>query len=350
MTMEVLIAGGGLGGLAAAVAARRAGWETRLAEQAEAFSEVGAGIQLGANATRILREWELLQGGLLEQLVFPERLQVRDASDGRELAALRLGREHEARYGAPYATVHRADLQQALLAAAEAGGTRLHTGTRITAATEVDGAVRATTGHGRLLEADALVAADGLWSALRPVVAGAAPPVATGHLAYRALVRQADLPAALRSSHVTAWLGQRMHAVSYPVRGGDWLNVVCVVQGQVRGDPRHWNHLAVATDLQAAVGPVCAAMRELLAALPHWRLWPLNDRDPVAGPGQMAAGSYAPNFPIHLVAKDFRYIAQAAAEAGAATPIAGIVGQLFAQAQEKSLGAQDISGIAQMFE
>lgn len=293
MTMEVLIAGGGLGGLAAAIAARHAGWETRLAEQADAFSEVGAGIQLGANATRILREWGLWQGELLAQLVFPERLLVRAAADGAELASLRLGREHESRYGAPYATVHRADLQAALLARAQAGGTRLHLGTRVTAAVESEGVIRASTAQGKLLEADAIVAADGLWSALRPLVAGAAPPVVTGHLAYRGLAPLAQVPPELRRVQVTAWMAPRMHAVSYPVRGGEWLNVVCVVEGQVLGDPRGWDHAAVAAELRASLGPVCTPLRELLDAVPQWRLWPLNDRDPVAGPQEMALGRIA---------------------------------------------------------
>ena len=127
MTRELLIAGGGLGGLAAAVAARRAGWEARLFEQAWTLSEVGAGIQLGPNATRILDEWGLLQGSLQQQAFGPQRLRVRDGVDGAELASLSLG-DMAQRYGAPYLTVHRADLQAALLAAAREAGMRLHTG------------------------------------------------------------------------------------------------------------------------------------------------------------------------------------------------------------------------------
>lgn len=293
MNLEVLIAGGGLGGLAAAVAASRAGWETRLLEQAGSLSEAGAGIQLGPNATRILREWGLLQGDLAARLAFPERLVVRDALDGGELAHLALGRAVEARYGAPYAAVHRADLQAALLGAATAAGTRLHTGTRVLGATQQEGVVRAATAGGRHVEADALVAADGLWSQLRGAVAGESAPLATGHLAYRGLVAQADLPRRMRSAEVTVWLAPRMHLVAYPVRGGELLNVVCVVHGRVEGDPRHWDHAAVAADLQAALGPLAAPLPELVQAVARWRLWVLHDRPPLRGPQEMAAGCIA---------------------------------------------------------
>ncbi|MEJ8837004.1 FAD-dependent oxidoreductase [Ramlibacter sp. AN1133] len=293
MSSEVLISGGGIGGLAAAVAARRAGWEARLFEQAEAFSEVGAGIQLGPNATRILREWELLQGELGRQAVAPPRLRVRDGADGDELGVLELGDAIARRYGAPYLTVHRADLQAALLAAAEDAGTRLHPGCRVKSAEPVDAVVRLQTTRTSQVEGDALVVADGVWSQLRAMVAADGPPQPTGHLAYRALVRQQDLPASLRSEEVTVWLAPRMHLVTYPLRGGEWLNAVCVVQGTQRGDPRDWDHAASQAQLEAALGPVCDEVRERVAALPAWRLWILHDRPPVASADAMARGRIA---------------------------------------------------------
>jgi salicylate hydroxylase len=288
VSAQLLIAGGGIGGLAAALAARRAGWEARLFEQAENFSEVGAGIQLGPNATRILREWGLLPGELDALVARPSHLCVRDALDGGELGRLRFD-AFEARYGAPYVTVHRADLQQALLQAAQAVGARLCTGRRIEQASETDDAVRIEGG----VEGDALVAADGVWSRLREAVAGDTPPRFTGHVAYRALARQADLPQALRASDVTVWLGPKLHLVRYPVRGGEWLNVVCLVEGRLQGDPRGWDQQAALADLQSAMGPVCAPARELVAAIPQWRLWALNGRAPVQGAQEMARGRIA---------------------------------------------------------
>jgi salicylate hydroxylase len=288
-----LIAGGGIGGLAAAIAARRAGWEARLFEQAEEFSEVGAGIQLGPNATRILREWELLDGELARQLVAPPRLRVRDGSDGSELGVLELGERIAQRYGAPYLTVHRADLQAALLAAVQAAGTRLHPGCRVEAARSAGAVVQVRTTRSSQVEGDALVAADGVWSALRATVLADGGPQPTGHLAYRGLVRQQDLPQALRSGEVTVWLAPRMHLVTYPVRAGDWLNAVCVVQGTQPGDPRDWDHEASQAQLEAALGPVCGAVRERVASLPAWRLWVLHDRAPVASADALARGRIA---------------------------------------------------------
>ena len=107
MDKQILIAGGGIGGLAAAVAASRAGWRARLYERAPQFSEVGAGVQLGPNVVRRLQAWGL-QAALQDVAAFPQRLVVRSAGSGRELAALRLGADIAARYGAAYATVHRA--------------------------------------------------------------------------------------------------------------------------------------------------------------------------------------------------------------------------------------------------
>lgn len=293
MTMELVIAGGGIGGLAAAVAARRAGWEARLVEQAPEFAEVGAGLQLGPNATRRLAAWGLLTPAFIARCALPQRLRVRDAQDGRELAAMPLGPDFERRYGAPYVTLHRADLQQALLEAARAAGARMHTGTRVLAVAERADVVEAVLDDGRRVEADAAVAADGVWSALRAqlLADGAAP--ATGHLAYRTLMPMADVPAASRTPEVCAWLGPRMHLVNYPVRGGDWMNVVCVVQGALPGDPRGWDHEAAAADLKRAPGPLAAPLRELLDAAAQWRLWALHDRAPVAGAQQMAQGRVA---------------------------------------------------------
>ncbi|HEY8358225.1 MAG TPA: FAD-dependent monooxygenase [Ramlibacter sp.] len=292
MSRELLVAGGGIGGLAAAIAARRAGWEARVFEQAWVLSEVGAGIQLGPNSTRILREWGLLQGELQERAFTPQRVRARDGVDGAELGSLALG-DMEQRYGAPYLTLHRADLQAALLAAARQAGMRLHTGRKVERVSTLADCVRATAGPGPEVEAEALVAADGLWSAVRGAVIGDGPPARTGHLAYRGLVLQSDLPSPLRSREVTVWLAPRMHLVTYPVRGGDVLNAVCFVEGSAPGDPADWDQVALRSELEAAMGPVCAQVGEQVAAIPEWRRWTLHDRPPVPDAGSLAQGRVA---------------------------------------------------------
>jgi salicylate hydroxylase len=293
VTRELLVAGGGIGGLAAAVAAHRAGWEVRLFEQTAQFSEVGAGIQLGPNATRILREWDVLQGELQQRAVAPPRMRVRDGVDGSELGALELGATMEQRYGAPYLTVHRADLQSALLKAARVAGTRLHSGWRVEGVQEHPTGVTVRTDRTSGIEGEALAVADGVWSSLRDAVTSYGAPLPTGHLAYRSLVRQQDLPVALRSDVVTVWLAPRMHLVTYPVRGGEWLNAVCVVEGTQRGDPRDWDHAASQAQLDAALGRVCKEVRERIATMPSWRLWVLHDRAPLASAEAMVRGRIA---------------------------------------------------------
>ena len=119
MSKKLLIAGGGIGGMAAALAAARAGWQVQVLERASAFSEVGAGVQIGPNVTRVLHAWGL-QEALRAVAAFPDALLVRDAASGAELGYMQLGERAQRLYGAPYATIHRADLHQALAAAAQA--------------------------------------------------------------------------------------------------------------------------------------------------------------------------------------------------------------------------------------
>jgi len=293
MTTQVLIAGGGIGGLAAALACTRAGCQVRLYERAEAFGEVGAGIQMGPNVVRLLQGWDL-DAALRAVAAYPERLQVRHALSGAELGVLRLGRTTVQRYGAPYATIHRADLHQLLLAALQQRE-RVQLRLRHTLDAFETGAdaVRLRFADGLEVEGDALLGADGLWSRVRSQLLNDGPPRVAGHLAYRAMLPQASLPAALRSQQVTAWLGPRLHVVQYPVRGGAWLNVVAIVHGHVHGGLEDWDHSANTADLQAALAHTCGALRALIEAVPEWRLWVLCDRPPVAGADQMARGRVA---------------------------------------------------------
>ncbi|KAF1043817.1 FAD-dependent monooxygenase [Xylophilus sp.] len=293
---EAIIAGGGIGGLAAALACGRAGWTARLFERAAAFGEVGAGVQLGPNVTRLLEAWGL-GAELRRRAAFPARAQTRSTLGGAVLATLPLGDDMVRRYGAPYAAIHRADLHGLLLDAVRAAGsTELHLDTAVTAQVALASGVVVTTGRGREVEADALVAADGVWSALRQQLLGDGPPRTTGHVAYRGIAAQAQLPQALRSTQVTVWLAPRLHVVAYPVRGGELLNVVAIAAGRVAGSVEHWDHAATDADLQQALAGTSAPLRDLAAAIGRhgqWRLWALADRPPVRGPDDMARGPVA---------------------------------------------------------
>lgn len=290
---QVLIAGGGIGGLAAALASSRAGWQVRLYERAPVFSEVGAGIQMGPNVVRVLHGWDLA-AALAEVAAFPERLQVRNALSGAELGVLRLGPTAVQRYGSPYATIHRADLHQLLLAAVrQRDAVWLNLDQALDGYLETPEGVTLQTRDGLEVEGDALVGADGLWSRVRTQLLSDGPPRVAGHLAYRAMLPQASLPAALRSQQITAWLGPRLHVVQYPVRRGEWLNVVAIVHGHVHGGLEEWDHSGNAADLRAALGSTCGSLQALIEAVPEWRLWVLCDRAPMRGEQEQARGRVA---------------------------------------------------------
>lgn len=281
-----------MGGLAAAIACRRAGAQVRLYEQASQFREVGAGIQLGPNATRILEAWGLAPA-LARIAAFPRHLRVRSAHDGAQLGVLRLGADIAQRYGAPYATVHRVDLQALLLDAARSAGVDPKLSCRVAAVLPSKDAVALCLEGGSEVEGDAVIGADGLWSSVRAQVWRDRAPTATGHLAYRGVIAQGDLPAELRTQDVTAWLGPRLHVVAYPVRGGEELNVVAIVQGKSDGPAEDWDQEALAVKLQLAMGNLCLPLRDLVRAVPAWRLWTLHDRDPMGSAQEMVRGRVA---------------------------------------------------------
>jgi salicylate hydroxylase len=293
MTRRALIVGGGIGGLAASLACAQAGAKVELFERAHEFAEVGAGIQLGPNVVKVLHGWGL-ETSLANIAAFPDRLQIRSAITGAALGCLRLGQTTVERYGWPYATVHRADLHAQLLAAVKNHGqVRLHIDAAVDRYVQHEAGVTLHTMDGRQAHADVLIGADGLWSQVRKQLLNDGAPQATGHLAYRAMVRQVCLPAELRSGEVTAWLGPKMHLVQYPVRGGEWLNVVAIVHGKVHGDIAYWDHSANPAKLKSAMAATCAQLQDLIHAIEHWRLWALSIRAPMRGAREHAQGRVA---------------------------------------------------------
>jgi salicylate hydroxylase len=339
---QALIAGAGIGGLAAALACSRSGWRVRVFERAPVFGEVGAGIQLGPNVVKVLHRWGL-DTALARMAAFPEQLEVRSALTGKALAHLRLGEQAVQRYGAPYATLHRADLHQVLLnAVAAQAGVQLHLNTEVQGFTQTPQDLRLHTHQGggtvNEVQGDALIAADGLWSGVREQLRGDGPPRVTGHLAYRALLHQPTLPERLRSQQITVWLGPRLHVVQYPVRGGDWLNVVAIVQGGVSGDAQSWDHSSNAAEVRAAFSNTCEPLNDVMQAVPEWRLWVLHDRAPLSGPSEMAQGRVAL---LGDAAHPMRpYLAQGA---GMAIEDAACLGGLLAQS------GQDLPAVLQRY-
>jgi len=291
MPAHILVAGGGIGGLATALALAQRRHRADVFEQAAAFGEIGAGVQLGPNATRRLQKLDL-GTGLAAIAARPEALAVHSAESGSELARMPLGDAMQQRYGAPYFCVHRADLHGLLLEAVRTRGTgTLVTGAQIRQVETSDDLVCLSSTDARAWEGEAVVGADGLWSMVRRQLdspGAAQPPRVTGHTAWRALVEQSALPAALRRGRVDVWLGPRLHAVAYPVRRGEWLNVVVIAESAPAGDARDWDQSSSITALKQAMGRSCAGLQSLLDAMPAWRAWSLGDRTPMTGPADMA--------------------------------------------------------------
>jgi len=294
----MIIVGGGIGGLAAALACGQAGARPQVLERAATFSEVGAGIQMGPNVTRTLHAWGLAED--LKAIGFaPRKLEAKDTQTGQVIGSLPLGQRSLDTYGAPYVTVHRADLHRVLLQKLmRSGHAQLHLDSEVEAVQQAADGIQIS---GASLPASltefsqfsAMVGADGLWSATRQFVVPPTTPRVTGSLAYRALLPMQFLPEKLRLQDVNVWLGPRLHAVLYPVQCGECLNLVVVVQGQPPANLDDWDHAGHKEELDRAMGPIHADLRDMLAAVPAWRLWPLCDRPPLQGPHEMAKGRIA---------------------------------------------------------
>ncbi|HEY8479468.1 MAG TPA: FAD-dependent oxidoreductase [Spirillospora sp.] len=274
---DALVVGGGIGGLAAALALARAGHSVRLLEQAPEFGEVGAGLQLAPNATRILAEWELLDAVIGAGGVLPRRLVLRDAISGAELTHLDLGDGFRERYGAPYVVMHRSDLHTILLEACARAGVDLTTGSHVR---RVDGHEHFAAVHcadGRTYRSRAVIAADGLHSTLRGSIVDD-DVVTSGHVAYRGTLPADTVASDVSMDEVVAWIGPDCHLVQYPLRHGDLVNQVAVFRSPAfeRGEPE-WG---LPEELDAAFSRCCATVRSALSGLWRDRRWPMYDRLP----------------------------------------------------------------------
>jgi 2-polyprenyl-6-methoxyphenol hydroxylase-like FAD-dependent oxidoreductase len=276
---SAIVVGGGIGGLAAALALARKGVAVRLFEQAGEFKEIGAGIQLGPN---VFRMFECL--GITDEInklaVFPENLLMLDSVTGQEVTRISLGSEFLAKFKYPYAVIHRADLHRVLLAANQREELiELRPATRIEAVEERSDSIVVRTDKGERHSADALIGADGLWSTIRPVIVNDGKPVVSGHIAYRAVLPTAEMPERLRWQSMTLWAGDKVHLVHYPLRGGDLFNLVAVFHSNRYEEG--WDTFGDADELHQRFAGTCAEVRTLLGKIESWRMWVLCDRQPV---------------------------------------------------------------------
>lgn len=274
-----LVAGGGIAGLAAALGLSAKGADVRLFEQAKAFEEVGAGLQMSPNGVRALRElgaWEAIE----PSCVIPSEIHVRDGMTGAILQRIRLGKPFEQRFGAPYRVCHRADLLAGLVTAARHRKLiELKTASKVASATNTGAGARLTFTDGTSAEGRAVVAADGIRSTLRSAVAGETAPVARNTIIYRALVPLSKIPSEIEPDCVTLWLCRGGHVVHYAVSSWRNFNIVAACDGNIAEGG--WNEPANFTEVARRFSGVCEDLSNLLAAPANWLRWPGADLDPV---------------------------------------------------------------------
>lgn len=275
-SLRVAVLGAGIGGLAAAAALLRRGIEVDVYEQADELREVGVGLHLGSNGSRLLHRLGLA-GSLERDAVRPEALEVRSLAEGRVLARQPMGRVWEAEHGAPYYTVHRADLLRMLAGLVPAE--RIHLGRRCTGFTEDAEGVRISFASGPDAEADVLVGADGVHSVVRRAIAGSRPPVFSGTTAYRGIVSFGELPG-LAKDTMFVWAGATARLLAYPVSAGRLLTYVVILPDTGR-PAESWSAVGDPGAVAAALAGGEPDVERLVGAMGTVGRWSLWDREPL---------------------------------------------------------------------
>jgi salicylate hydroxylase len=276
----ILVAGGGIAGLACALALARAGRAVRVLERRRAFSEAGAGIQIGPNGVHALRHLGAADG-LAPLAGRPEAILVRDGASGRVLTRLPLGDWIERRHAAPYWVAHRRDLQAALLAACAAQPRiAIETGWEIASFAETQAGVRVHLCDGRHIDGGALVGADGVFSQLRAALDPNGAPVFSGRTAMRAVIAARAAPSGLEHGSTGVWLSPGAHVVHYPVRAAREIAVVVIRQEAWR--ETGWSAPVEAALVADATRDLAPMLRRLLAAGGNWRRWALFEAAPAS--------------------------------------------------------------------
>lgn len=274
---DVLVVGGGIGGLSSAFALARQGLRVRVLERAKEFGEVGAGLQIAPNCTRILAEYGLLDEAKALGVV-PENMVMRDALDSRELTRLDL-RDLERRYGFPYMVIHRSDLHGIFLRACERAGVELLTDRTVVGYEHTDGGALIRLADGSTQEAPLVVAADGLHSVARHALVGD-DVVSSDYVAYRAAVPIEQVrDNGIAEKDVTVHVGPRCHFVQYALRGGEIFNQVAVFESpKALAGQDDWG---TPDELDAAFEATCDTVRKGIPLMWRDRWWQMLDRDPI---------------------------------------------------------------------
>jgi salicylate hydroxylase len=275
----ILVAGGGIGGLAAALGLARAGFEVVVLERAPVLAEIGAGIQLGPNAFEAFDHLGI--GDTARAMaVYVDRLRLMDALTAEDIASIDLTEPFRRRFGNPYAVVHRGDLHGVFVRACQSQPRiTLRTGCMVLGYEQDGATVTAQLRSGESIKGSILIGADGLWSRIRQRVVGDGPPRVTGHTTYRSVIPTEQMPEDLRWNAATLWAGPKCHIVHYPLSGWKQFNLVVTYHNDapepVAGQP------VEEEEVMAGFRHVHPQAQSIIRHGRDWKLWVLCDRDPV---------------------------------------------------------------------
>jgi salicylate hydroxylase len=276
---RILIAGGGIGGLATALALAQKNIPSLVLEKAAQLGEIGAGIQLGPNAFHCFDRLGVGETAR-KMAVYIDQLRLMDSLADGEICHIDLGKAFRARYGNPYAVVHRGDLHGVLLTACcEHPLIELEVSSEVTGYDQDGATVSARLGTGERVRGAALIGADGLWSNIRRQVVGDGAPRVSGHTTYRSVIPTGQMPEDLRWNAATLWAGPKCHIVHYPLSGWKVFNLVVTYHNDapepVAGKP------VPEEEVRRGFAHVCERAQNIIRHGRDWRMWVLCDRDPV---------------------------------------------------------------------
>jgi 3-hydroxybenzoate 6-monooxygenase len=275
----IIIAGGGIGGLAAALGLAQKGFEVTVLERAPVLGEIGAGIQLGPNAFHAF-DYLGVGDAARAMAIYVDKLRLMDAMTAEDVCSIDLGEKFRKRFGNPYGVIHRGDLHSVFQRACRADPKiTLRTGCAVTGYEQDGATVTVNLFSGEKVTGSMLIGADGLWSRVRQKVVGDGAPRVTGHTTYRSVIPTGQMPEDLRWNAATLWAGPKCHIVHYPLSGWKVFNLVVTYHNDapepVAGQP------VSEEEVLAGFRHVHPRAQDIIRHGQDWKLWVLCDRDPV---------------------------------------------------------------------
>ena len=276
---SAIVAGGGIGGLAAALGLANKGCAVTVLEQADQFGEIGAGIQIGPNAFHAMDYLGIGDVGRA-RAVYIDALVMMDGMTGEQVFRGPLDEPFRRYFGNPYAVIHRADLHGAFLDACRAHeAITLVNRERVAGYENTANGARVRAASGQIYEADAVIGADGVRSKIREQLTGGDPLRVSGHVAYRAVLPIESMPEDLRWNAATLWAGPKCHMVHYPLQGWKTFNLVATFVTDIENVGS--NEPGNREEVLSRFADIVPKARKLLEVPREWRRWVLGDRDPI---------------------------------------------------------------------